>query len=185
MRSRTGEPKSAEAKNMVGSDAIAPWICSNNASRIALGLTGIVSFQQRIEQFRLRRKDVSQGLVFEARDTAPLQSSGDEGLRLTVGDRLEAQELALELQHVVTIDLDALTAERLQTPDQTVMRYDIVGESEHADAVVVDNEVQVVQFVLGCEHDGLPIRALMQFAITRDDEDALFLSVSLETQSNA
>ena len=82
---------------MVGSDAIAPWICSNNASRIALGLAGIVSFQQRIEHFRLRRKDVSQGLVFEARDTAPLQSSGDEGFRLTVGDRLEAQELALEL----------------------------------------------------------------------------------------
>ena len=48
---------------------------------------------------------------------------------------------------------------------------DVVGVAEHADPVVVDDQVEVVKAVLAGEHRGFPVGAFVQLAVSGDDED--------------
>ena len=90
MRSRTGDPKSAgNKKDLIGPSPLRQLDLTQQASRIAIGLTSIGRLQKGINQLCFRHENVGQRLVLKSRDAVPLQCMRNKRLGLTVCGLLE------------------------------------------------------------------------------------------------
>ena len=74
--------------------------------------------------------------------------------------------------HIVAVDFYDSPAESFQLGGQGSNVVGVCQTRALLQAVVVDDESQIVQAELGCSHDGFPVATFLHFSIARDDHCA-------------
>src|SRR5581483_46262 len=100
-----------------------------------------------------------------------LHGVADDRARLLSVER-QAAEHGLQRGDVVAVDIDRRKAKGLPLVDQRLEVLDVLGEARGLDLAVVDDRGEVREPMLAGAERRLPDRALVDLAITHDDEDA-------------
>src|SRR5512146_1980328 len=80
---------------------------------------------------------------------------------------------------IVSVDLLDRPAERIELGVQGLQSKRLLDAREALQLVVVDNAKEVVELVMGREQRGLPVAALVPFAVTCEDDGPPVLRLAL------
>ena len=100
-------------------------------------------------------------------------------------DALGSIQCSFDLLEVVAIDCLHMEAEALQLLLVRIGAHNICHIAVDLQAVVVDDDAQVVQLVVACKHAGLPNLTFLSLAVAQQSIDTVGLTLDLGSQCHA
>ena len=86
---------------------------------------------------------------------------------------------------VMTIDLQDIPIEGLEFLRQGGEVTDVLHITQTLDLIVINNQTEMAQVLMGCKEDGLPTGALVQLPIAREHIGIVILMLHLATHCDA
>ena len=98
---------------------------------------------------------------------------------------LGALQSGFDLLEVVTIDVTHMEAESCQLIPNRIRTHDFIDSAVNLKTVIINDDHQVVQLVVGCQHAGLPDLAFLDLAVAQQGVDTSGLALVLQAQRHA